>query len=326
MHKIMQGFGNRFGAAVVALSAACIAMSQVSFSGDARWTYLRTNSDPSPGTFIVNLAANGFSAGQLVQIESTSLWGSNGDGGTSRALSGVFSSSNAVGATSVLNRVSGAIDAGTDFMTPATAIGGLATDIPEDFEISSNSGSPLVTIQIPNGASFLMVSPVDSRFSDNSGNFEFSIRRATPKFISGRVNLQDFPNPINEPVTIQILRGNSVVQTLVTPLTNTGNYTVFTFITGTFDVRVKGQHWLADRRVGVDLSGNVSNLNFDLVNGDVDGDNSVTIFDYIDLSQSFDLGLGDAGYNDRADLDGDNLVTIFDYIILSNSFDLTGDD
>ncbi len=62
-----------------------------------------------------------------------------------------------------------------------------------------------------------------------------------------------------------------------------------------------------------------------LTNGDVDGDNIVSIFDYIELSLAFGTVAGDADWNERADLDEDGEVTIFDYIILSNNFDIIGD-
>ncbi|MBS1704882.1 MAG: DUF3466 family protein [Armatimonadetes bacterium] len=63
----------------------------------------------------------------------------------------------------------------------------------------------------------------------------------------------------------------------------------------------------------------------DLINGDVDGDNSVTIFDYVALSEAFDSIDGDPNFQPNADLDGDGAVTVFDYLILSSSFDSIGD-
>ena len=61
------------------------------------------------------------------------------------------------------------------------------------------------------------------------------------------------------------------------------------------------------------------------MNGDIDGDNSVTVFDYDRLSAAFDASAGDAGYDAAADLDGDGTVSVFDYDILSRNFDLVGD-
>ncbi len=62
-----------------------------------------------------------------------------------------------------------------------------------------------------------------------------------------------------------------------------------------------------------------------LYNGDVDGDNIITIFDYIELSTAWDSSPADPHWNVKADLDADNAVTIFDYVILSQNFDKQGD-
>lgn len=95
---------------------------------------------------------------------------------------------------------------------------------------------------------------------------------------------------------------------------------------GNYEVRIKAPGYLA-KRVAINASsGIVTNLNASLIPGDVDGDNSTTIFDYIDLSNAFDTSVGDSNYSATADLDGDGTVTIFDYIILSTYFDLTGDN
>ena len=121
-----------------------------------------------------------------------------------------------------------------------------------------------------------------------------------------------------------------------TNVTRTGSFTNV-FVTGTYSDTltqsgtawtnvIDGKTFSFEENTGVlTVSGGVGSQNFSLVNADIDGDNSVTIFDYIDLSNSFDLVLGDAGYIAGADLDGDEGVTIFDYIVLSNNFDQTGD-
>ncbi len=59
--------------------------------------------------------------------------------------------------------------------------------------------------------------------------------------------------------------------------------------------------------------------------GDVDGDNEVTIFDYIELSAGFMSVPPDSAFNPAADFDRDQYITIFDYIILSQNFGLEGD-
>ncbi len=96
---------------------------------------------------------------------------------------------------------------------------------------------------------------------------------------------------------------------------------------GKFDIAVKGGTWLRKviRNVNI-LDSGVSNLNFVLDNGDVDGDNTVSIFDYARLSDTFDRSVGDPKFDAAADLDKDGAVTVFDYSICTTNFDLSGDE
>ena len=71
----------------------------------------------------------------------------------------------------------------------------------------------------------------------------------------------------------------------------------------------------------------------ELIPGDIDGDNAVTVLDYIVLSQSFDISADDPLWlvpgalgipPAESDIDGDGAITIFDYILLSEHFDQVG--
>lgn len=158
-----------------------------------------------------------------------------------------------------------------------------------------------------------------------------NIRNAVPPAgITGSVTLNDWNGAVaGQNLDIEILdSSNASVETGTATLDSSGNFTYVptaSLADGSYTLLVKASHWLR-KGASVAIAGNAGAAgSFSLTNGDVDGDNSVTIFDYIDLSGSFDLFLGDAGYLANADLDGDDSVTIFDYIILSNNFDITGD-
>ncbi|MBX7134841.1 MAG: hypothetical protein K1X67_19400 [Fimbriimonadaceae bacterium] len=95
---------------------------------------------------------------------------------------------------------------------------------------------------------------------------------------------------------------------------------------GTYDVSVKGSHWLARRVNGVTFDeAGANGLTASNLNGDCDGDNEVGIGDYAQLSASYGLSLGDTGYDAAADLNGDEAVDIADYAILSSNYGETGD-
>jgi len=126
---------------------------------------------------------------------------------------------------------------------------------------------------------------------------------------------------------------NTVLEETSTLLVDQGNYTVKTRNPGAIRIRVKAQHWLS-RSLIMDFSNNVSNLNFSLINGDIDGDNKVTVFDYGLLSDFFDKNseqpdwkvAGPEGFSPQdCDLDGDGSVTVFDYGILSDHFGQDGE-
>ncbi|MDW8322217.1 MAG: family 10 glycosylhydrolase [Armatimonadota bacterium] len=130
------------------------------------------------------------------------------------------------------------------------------------------------------------------------------------------------------PVQVEILRadGTPVKQTTLTP-DEAGIITLpkeDAVAPGWYDVRVKSSHWLSRRLRGVFLP-STGKASVSLVNGDVDGDNEVTLNDFGLLVRAFGTVSGDALWNPNADLDGDGEVTLFDFGILVDSFGWSGE-
>ncbi|MBS1705412.1 MAG: hypothetical protein JST40_06030 [Armatimonadetes bacterium] len=155
--------------------------------------------------------------------------------------------------------------------------------------------------------------------------------------VTGKVILDDYLGTVaGQSVKFEILDGsNNVVQTTTGSLDASGNYSLATSLVGNYKIAATASHWLRklSGTVNITASG-ASGVNFTLINGDIDGDNSVTIFDYLVLSDYFDKNESDSDWNTvgsnlhapkEADLDGDGSVTVFDYVVLSNNFDKTGD-
>ncbi|GBC97109.1 hypothetical protein HRbin16_02929 [bacterium HR16] len=94
---------------------------------------------------------------------------------------------------------------------------------------------------------------------------------------------------------------------------------------GVYDLSAKASHWLRQTLAGVSIAGG-GVANFSLVNGDIDGDNEVTLFDFGALVAAFGSMPGDSNWNPDADLDGDEEVTLFDFGILVSNFGAIGDD
>jgi len=152
----------------------------------------------------------------------------------------------------------------------------------------------------------------------------------TARTVSGRLTLGQFDGPVaGRSATLELRTPGTttLLETKNVTLAVDGSYSFSTTRTGLVDLTAKASHWLRARRTNVNLTGaTVINQHFTLVNGDIDGDNAVTVFDYDALSLAFDTFTGQPGWNAEADLDGDGAVTVFDYDILSQNFDQTGVD
>ncbi len=155
---------------------------------DPRATYLRTNNDNALDATAIDLGALSFPAnpGDAILLERVgeySPYPAFGD--MNESMVAVFSSGATLLSNNNLARVVGAIDAGTDFMTAPTAVGGLTTDILQDFLISApTGGASAVLVQVPIGARFLFVTAHDNFFGDNADpnqNYGIRITSAVPE-------------------------------------------------------------------------------------------------------------------------------------------------
>jgi len=151
------------------------------------------------------------------------------------------------------------------------------------------------------------------------------VRYAT---LSGRVTLRDFVGDVTlVPVELQIRAAGSLtpLQVHTLSLNASGDYSLVAPLDGVYDLSAKGSHWLRQTLAGVSVSWAAAG-NFSLVNGDIDGDNEVTLFDFGALVAAFGSMPGDSNWNPDADLDGDEEVTLFDFGILVSNFGAVGDD
>jgi len=188
---------------LVAFSVVWVSMSKaadgsVEIEVSVRGTYL--HADPGQGSKVdipvgspgvVDLQSNGFSEGDIILI---SFEGSVDEvGGTNygpiNSLIGVFSSTNQLLSISDVDRVPGAIDAGTDFNTAQTWFTEENTDIPEDFEITPSTG---FSIEVPQNAKYLVVSLHDSWYPDNTspGLIRVTVEKQASESSSGGFPLE----------------------------------------------------------------------------------------------------------------------------------------
>ena len=163
-------------AGIVLVLAALAGEAQGTTIGiDARRTYLRTSSDGGALAAIpIDLASLGLAPGDKISLTRVGDFNCHSScGDLSISMGAVFSSSATLLASSQLNRVPGAVDAGVDVVTGLTFFGGLPTDIPQDFAVSGTG----VALTVPAGATHLFVAALDSLYGDNGDpDGDFAVR------------------------------------------------------------------------------------------------------------------------------------------------------
>ncbi len=164
-----------------------------------------------------------------------------------------------------------------------------------------------------------------------------NVRLGPAATMTGSVQLQDWSAPAGLiPCELQFRQGSTLVSTShVTVNSSTGLFVVESLPSpGVYTVAVKASHWLRKLNANIVVTpGGVMNL-VSGANGDIDGDDSITVFDYSILSDYFDASSSSANWNTiggngyapkDADIDGDESVSVFDYSLISDHFDQSGD-
>jgi hypothetical protein len=132
-----------------------------------------------------------------------------------------------------------------------------------------------------------------------------------------------------QPLTLQLsVPGNPAVIGSYSGQTDQNGVAIFGNLpAGTYDVHVKGSHSLQNARAGIALTaGAVTDVDMKaLIEGDVDGDNCVTVDDFAIVQAMVGTDKNTPGFDPRADLNGDGRVTLSDVSLLRSGFDRCGD-
>lgn len=148
--------------------------------------------------------------------------------------------------------------------------------------------------------------------------------------LRGTVTLGDYGGDYTQQnLTVRVLNPadhSDVKAEVSVPLASDGAYEIadLSVAAGTYDIALKASHWLTTIVPGVTIPGGTANAT--LRNGDIDGDNEVTLFDFGNLVAAFGSGPGDSNWNPDADLDGDLEVTLFDFGVLVRNFGEIGEE
>jgi hypothetical protein len=195
------------------------------------------------------------------------------------------------------------------------------------------------SVTVPGGASSVNYTITTSTVTaDTSVNITATLRGVNkvgsttvlaPR-LSGHVTLGDFTGTVaGQQVTI-LVRNPGTTTTLdsyTTSLDASGNFSVITSRIGTFDVAIKGAHWL--RKVVANVTFNAqgaAGVSPTLTNGDINGDNVISLSDFTLLRTAFGSTPSDPNWNANADLNGDGAVSLSDFTILRAHFGAAGDN
>ncbi|MFI5315560.1 MAG: hypothetical protein ACHQ6T_07655 [Myxococcota bacterium] len=136
---------------------------------------LASGSDQPTAPLVIKLADLGAKVGDNLKIDRVGTYDDTTElrDGNLTKVGALFSSSNVVNAANQLNRVPGAIDAGTDVSTGSYLhciifpfCTSVPTDITQDFAVTSGA-----MVKVPAGAQYLIVAPIPDSLTwgDNSG-------------------------------------------------------------------------------------------------------------------------------------------------------------
>ncbi len=161
---------------------------------------------------------------------------------------------------------------------------------------------------------------------------ETTVRAGDPAVIQGRVVLQGRPAPPDAlwevPLTVELRdpATDATLQIFAPHTDDQGRFEIGGVTPGTYDLRVKGMHTLANRwsELTLAVGDNAVDLG-ELLEGDADNDNDVDASDASLVNLAFGTAPGDANWDPRADFNEDEVVDGVDMGLLGASFGRVGD-
>jgi hypothetical protein len=150
---------------------------------------------------------------------------------------------------------------------------------------------------------------------------------ASGTILRGRVWLGDVAiSPAGVPVEVEVRQDGTILRRDTVYPDETGRFALYNAPLGTYDVAFRGMHWLRRVVPQVSIAPDAPGVEVYLVNGDIDGDNEVTLFDFGLLVQAFGSNPDSANWNINADLDMDAELTLFDFAVILFHFGEIGDE
>lgn len=226
-----------------------------------------------------------------------------------------------IGGARVMGRVFLSADA-LDDQTVLLDSSDPAASVPSQVVIGRGKRSATFEVQTS-----LVGDPVDVTIEAELADKVQTVLAVGPRMLRGAVAYSDLDPfaDISGPVLLRFLQPvtGDLIREETVMLDPFGRFTVSAPAQAEFGVSTKVRHWLR-RTIQIGGAAN-SDVVLDMVNGDVNGDNSVNVADFLALRAAFGTTRGSAGYNAMADLNEDGRVGIPDFLILRANFGAQGD-
>lgn len=160
-----------------------------------------------------------------------------------------------------------------------------------------------------------------------SSSITIPIEYGTTESLTGTITFQQYGG-VPLPVTVQTRTPGTTVALHSYVVTPSANWTYSLNLIdqpGTYDIAFKQTHFLRKilKNVVITASGGVGNVS--LINGDANGDNTVSQPDFLTVKAAFRSSPGSPTWNPNADLNGDNRVDLKDYLLVKANFRKHGD-
>lgn len=145
--------------------------------------------------------------------------------------------------------------------------------------------------------------------------------------ISGKVILQGRTNH-SSPITFKLKNPGEAtpVQTYNITTAPDGSYVISNVSSGIYNLSAKAPIFLSQNQVLIEVAENqtTSNINFNLLGGDCDNNNVVSMMDFTILRAAYGSKVGDPKWDARADFNGNNQIDMMDFSILNSNYGKSG--
>lgn len=220
------------------------------------------------------------------------------------------------------------------FVTLNGANATLSSQSTFSLEETRNPGTPLppMAVDLPtfgDPAHVIMSLTLETQTTYFSGTATIQATgvRESSALVNATVTFGDLASgaPIPGPVVFEVRQAgaSTVLYRRAVPV-GAGGSAAFSLPLGSYDIVLKHSHWLR-KKVAVTLGSGGAGPVFPLINGDVNGDNSVNIADYVILRLAFGSSSGASNWVADADLDHSGSVGTNDFLVLRRNFGRSGD-